>query len=290
MEKIDCAPKSHGDEAMGIVKTPELKVGALYLAKAAKKFPGVQDGGVATCLLGYALDIGIIKGMIVMGKDAYWNAFPVIVTDSKELEKYVGSIYFPINSRDFRAKVRRSIDIYEDIGVVVTPCELKILSVGSNAIKYDEICLKIGLFCLGSFNPKEFWDYVGKGIKREEIKRFEINKDLKLIDEKGKIVLQRPIKEAHEFSVPWCKKCPDFLPEAADLSIGAGPEKGTCAVYLQTTKGLEIFERAYKNSLLIVWDVPTKFKERFEKTLQQKRAKNPSKLYNPKTPDVILQG
>ena len=74
----------------------------------------------------------------------------------------------------------------------------------------------------------------------------------------------------HEYSIPWCKKCRDFIPGAADLSVGAGPEKGTCAVYLQTARGLEIFGEAYENGQLIVAEVPTKFKEKFEKTMLQK--------------------
>jgi len=57
------------------------------------------------------------------------------------------------------------------------------------------------------------------------------------------------------------------------LSVGAGPEKGTCAVYIQTARGLEIFRKAYENGNLVVAEVPAKFKEMFEKTEQQKRWK-----------------
>jgi len=39
---------------------------------------------------------------------------------------------------------------------------------------------------------------------------------------------------------------------------------------LQTARGLEIFGEAYENGQLIVAEVPTKFKEKFEKTMLQK--------------------
>jgi coenzyme F420 hydrogenase subunit beta len=251
-------------------RTKELEIGSLYQAKAVENIPNVQDGGVVTSLLGYALDEGIIKGAVVVGRDVHWNTFPILATDSHELKKYAGSVYFPINNRDYRA-VRKAIDTFKDIGIVVTPCELKVLDSGSNMVKPDEVYLKIGLFCLGSFNPEKFWDYVVEGIKREDVKRFEIDKELRLIDNEGKTVFQRPVKEAHEYSISWCKKCCDFIPDAADLSVGTGPEKGTCTVYLQTARGLEIFRGAYESGQLIVAEVPTKFKDKFEKTMHQKQ-------------------
>jgi len=252
-------------------ETVDLKIGSLYQAKSAEKIPNAQDGGVVSCLLGYALDRGIIKGAVVVGKDVHWNTFPVFVTDSRELKKYAGSVYFPINNREHRAMIRRAIDTYGDIGIVVTPGEMSVLGMGTNKVRPDEVYLKIGLFCLGSFSPEGFWDYVDGEIKREDIKRFEIDAELKLIDEEGKAVFHKPVKEAHDYSVPWCKKCQYFIPDAADLSIGAGPKKGTSAVYLQTARGLEIFREAYENGRLIVAEVPPKFKERFEKTKHQKR-------------------
>jgi coenzyme F420 hydrogenase subunit beta len=248
----------------------KLEIGSLYQAKAIKKIPNAQDGGVVTSLLGYALDDDIIKGAVVAGRDIYWNTFPAIVTDSRELKKYAGSVYFPMNNRDYKEMVRRAIDTYRDIGIVITPNELKVLGIGISMINSDEIYLKIGLFCLGIFNPEKFWNYVDKGIKREDVKRFEIDKELKLIDKEGKTIFQRPVKEAHEYSIPRCKKCRDFIPDAADLSVGAGPEKNTCGVYIQTARGLEIFKKAYKNDLLVVEEVPAKFNDRFKKTVHQK--------------------
>src|SRR5512136_889566 len=112
-----------------------MQIGSLYIAKSTEQIPNAQDGGVVTSLLGYALREGIIKCAVVAGKDSYWNTFSVIVTDSSDLKKYAGSIYFPIDSRDIRAKVRRAVDAKGEVGIVATPCELKVLGMGSNAIK-----------------------------------------------------------------------------------------------------------------------------------------------------------
>jgi len=271
IEKMNPTRNTLKESVQRFDKTIELELGSIYQAKTVEKIPNVQDGGVVTSLLEYALDKGMIKGAVVVGKNVYWNPFPVIVTDSSELRKYAGSVYFPINNRDYRRTIRGAIDTYGDIGIVVTPGELKVLGSGTNMVKSDEVCLKIGLFCLGSFDPEKFWRYVNNGIKREDVKRFEIDRDLRLFDGEGKVVFQRPVKEAHEYSIPWCKKCSEFMPGAADLSVGAGPEKGTCAVYLQTARGLEIFGKAYENGHLVVAEVPVKFKERFERTVHQKR-------------------
>ncbi len=251
--------------------TIDLEIGSLYQARSVEEIPNAQDGGVVSCLLGYALDKGIIKGAVVVGKDAHWNTFPVLVTDSRELKKYAGSVYFPINNREHKAMIRRAIDTYGDIGIVVTPGEMRVLGMGSNMVRPDEVYLKIGLFCLGSFSPERFWNYVDGEIKREDVKRFEIDKELRLINKEGIEVFQRPVKEAHEYSIHWCKKCRYFIPDTVDLSIGAGPKKGTSAVYLQTARGLEIFLKAYENGLLVLAEVPFKFRERFEKTVHQKR-------------------
>jgi coenzyme F420 hydrogenase subunit beta len=252
-------------------ETLNLKTGSLYQAKSVERIPHAQDGGVVSSLLGYALDEGIIKGAVVVGKDVHWNTYPVLVTDSRDLKKYAGSVYFPINNKEHRMMVRRAIDTYGDIGIVVTPGEMSVLGSGTNMIRPNEVYLKIGLFCLGSFRPDEFWNYVDGDIKREDIKRFEIDANVRLLDEGGKTVFQRPVKEAHDHSTSWCKRCRYFIPSTVDLSIGAGPKKGTSAVYLQTARGLEIFRKAHENGRLSVEDVPPKFKERFEKTMHQKQ-------------------
>jgi coenzyme F420 hydrogenase subunit beta len=262
--------KFEGSDPKSNEKPIELEIGSLYQAYAVEKFPNAQDGGVVTCLLGYALDEGLIKAAVAVGKDVHWNTFPVLVTESVELKKYAGSIYFPINNREYRRLTRKAIDAYGDIGIVVTPGELKVLGSGSSMVKSDEVFLKIGLFCLGSFDPEKFWSYVDSGIKREDIKRFEIDRELRLIDEDGKVIFERPVKEAHDYSIHWCKRCPEFIPSAADLSVGAGPEKGTSAVYIQTARGLEIFNEALEKGLLVIAEVPSKFKNRFNKTAVQK--------------------
>jgi coenzyme F420 hydrogenase subunit beta len=252
-------------------ETIDLEIGSLYQARSVEKIPNAQDGGVVSALLGYALDKGIIKGAVVVGKDIHWNTYPVLVTDSVELKNYAGSVYFPINNKEHRTMIRRAIDAYGDIGIVVTPGEMSVLGSGTDTIRPEEVYLKIGLFCLGSFRPEEFWDYVDGEIKREDIRRFEIDGELKLIDREGKEVFQRPVKEAHDHSISWCKKCRYFVPDAADLSMGAGPIKGMSAVYLQTVRGLEIFREAYEKGRLVVAKVPFKFRERFEKRVHQKR-------------------
>ena len=156
-------------------KPIKLETGSLYQARTVEKIPNAQDGGVVTGLLGYALDNGIIKGAVVVGKDVHWNTFPVLATDSQDLKNYAGSAYFPINNKDYRAMVRKAADTFRDIGIVVTPCELEVLDSGSNMVKLDEVYLKVGLFCLGSFNPVKFWNYVDEGIKEKTLR------DLKLI-------------------------------------------------------------------------------------------------------------
>jgi coenzyme F420 hydrogenase subunit beta len=270
-ERMNHNRNKFGESALGSKEIIELEIGSIYQATAVEKVQNVQDGGVVTGLLGYALNEGLIKAAVVVGKDDYWDTFPVLVTESSELRKYAGSVYFPINYKDYRRTVRRAIDAYGDIGIVATPGELKVLGSGTAMVKSDEVFLKIGLFCLGSFDPEKFWSYVDNEIKRKDVKRFEIDKDLRLIDADGKVVFERPVKEAHDYSIRWCKKCPEFIPGAADLSVGAGPEKGTSAVYLQTARGLEIFSKAYENGHLLIAEVPSKFRERFERIRRQKR-------------------
>jgi coenzyme F420-reducing hydrogenase beta subunit len=256
-----------------ISSSHRLETGSLYLARSVEEVSSAQDGGVVTCLLGYALDTGLIKSAVVARKDDCWNPSPVIVTDSSELKNYAGSIYFPLDNRDLRAKVRKAVDAHKDVGIVATPCELSVLGLGSNAVKSEEVYLKVGLFCLGSFNPEKFWNYVGDEIKREDVKRFEIGRDIRLIDREGRTAFRRPVREAHKYSIPWCKKCQEFVPAKADLSIGAGPRRGTCAVYLQTPRGMEVFKRAYEDNALIVEDISVEFRERFDKTIWQKGKK-----------------
>jgi coenzyme F420 hydrogenase subunit beta len=226
IEKMNHIRNKFGEPAQSSKEPIELDMGSIYQVNAVEKVPNVQDGGVVTGLLGYALDEGLIKAAVVVGKDVHWNTFPVLVTESSELRIYAGSVYFPINKREYRRTIRNAIDTYGDIGIVVTPGELKVLGTGTAMVKSDEVFLKIGLFCLGSFDPEKFWRYVNSGIRKEDVKRFEIDRDLRLIDANGKVIFRKPVKEAHDYSIQWCKRCPEFIPGAADLSVGAGPEKG----------------------------------------------------------------
>ncbi len=118
----------------------------------------------------------------------------------------------------------------------------------------DAVDLKIGLFCMETFNHTSFMEFLKKeGIDASEVDKFEI-KSGRFIANKGDEELYnvRLSKvKVKELVRPCCHGCGDFTSEFADLSVGnVGSPDGWSTVVVRTQRGEEALKAAEKAGLV----------------------------------------
>ncbi|WP_017981026.1 Coenzyme F420 hydrogenase/dehydrogenase, beta subunit C-terminal domain [Methanocaldococcus villosus] len=209
-----------------------------------------QDGGVVTKFLLYLLENNKIDAAIVVG-DENWKPVSLVVKDKEDLLKTSKSKYFISTLEALKEAAERG---FEKVAVVGLPCQINGLrklqyfpylakhdfELGRNGkpIKLPKIEYLIGLFCHGKFSYESVIKALEKrGIKIEDVKKFDIKKDLfvYLSDRVEKI----PLEELEMCS--GCKVCRDFTSELADVSVGSvGSPEGYSTIIIRTKKGEEI--------------------------------------------------
>jgi len=234
------------DEPMGIYK-------AIYSArsKLEEVLRVAQDGGIATTLLMYALDKGIIDSAIVSEvKRDIWRPWPSVVTEAKEVIKASGTKYTP---SPVLIGLRDAVEGYTKnrVGVVGTPCEVQTV----RKMQYSyKACYKlgsnvefvVGLFCMESFKYEDLMKFVeSKGVEAKSVRKFDISKGKFIAYIEDKEVMNVPLNEIKSCARGPCHICSDFTSEHSDISVGAvGSPKGWSTVIVRTKVGEEIFKGA----------------------------------------------
>ncbi|MDY6964819.1 MAG: Coenzyme F420 hydrogenase/dehydrogenase, beta subunit C-terminal domain [Halobacteriota archaeon] len=206
-----------------------------------------QDGGVVTSLLAYALEEGIIDGVVVTVADKDWKVTPIVVTSYEDLLKTAGTKYTKsANILGVKEAIESGLT---KIGVCGTPCHIQAVRKLQTleepyGIGKENIALSIGLFCMESFGYNLI-DFVGKKIKDiKEIDKFDIKKGELLVYSKNEIK-KIPLKEISQYAMPGCSTCKDFTAELADISVGSvGSPGGWSTVFVRSEIGEKVFKGA----------------------------------------------
>ena len=209
-----------------------------------------QDGGVATALLMFALEKGLIDGAIVSGSEPEKPFYPVakLATTSEEILSAAGTKYFcspnllPIT--DVLAQKK------QNVALVGTPCKIHaVRSLQMAGMKKLTTPLKmlIGLMCSECFTYH--------GLMEEHIhKKMGINlADIRKMNIKGKMLIATdagvtpiPLAEIKQYTRKSCSICKDFSSELADISVGGLGLDGWTFTIIRTEKGEELFSAAEK--------------------------------------------
>ena len=264
----DCPVAGFNDEEMdlkvfGRLRRPEEKnIGIyqeIYAAKATSSDiqKKAQDGGVVTAILIQFLKNGG-DGVIVsqLEDQKIWLPTPSIAKTRKEVIEAAGTKYTPSPAM---IGVKKAIkeEKLKKIAVVGTTCQMRGLSLATlgplkNKKYSDAVALKIGLFCMETFNYHDLMKYLkDNGVDSRRVTKFEI-KNGRFYALAGEERLHRvKLSKVKPMIRSGCIFCRDFTSEYADISVGnVGSPPGYSTVIVRTNKGKEILESAIKSGLI----------------------------------------
>lgn len=217
-----------------------------------------QDGGIVTTLLKNAFKQKIIEAALVVGvSEKPHEPLPLLIENEEDLLKSAGSRY----SNAHALKILQNSKKFKKIAVVGTPCVLEALRKVSvyplNEPFYNNIALKIGLFCMESFDYEKILDILKNEfltrrlIIPKEIKKMDINKGRFIIYKNNKDFFDIPIKKIKKYGRFGCFLCDDLTSELSDLSVGSiGAEPGWSTIITRTSKGVDLFQQAFNLKLI----------------------------------------
>jgi coenzyme F420 hydrogenase subunit beta len=207
-----------------------------------------QDGGVATALLLFALEKGLIDGAIVSGSDPAKPFYPVpkLATTADDILAGAGTKYFcspnllPLT--DVLAQKKTNV------ALVGTPCKIHaVRSLQMAGMKKPTAPLKflIGLMCSECFTYEGLMEnhIHGKlGISLADIRKMNIKGKMLINTDAG--ITPIPLADVKQYARKSCSICNDFSSELADISVGGLGLDGWTFTIIRTEKGEGLFSKA----------------------------------------------
>ncbi|MEM3109141.1 MAG: Coenzyme F420 hydrogenase/dehydrogenase, beta subunit C-terminal domain, partial [Candidatus Bathyarchaeia archaeon] len=246
------------DEPLGIVKKA-------YMARSRDEeiLKVAQDGGVASTILIYALEEGLIDVAAVTAPDPGnpLKPVPILASKREEILSAAGSRYSPGGSVGPLGDAELGYPNAK-VGFVGLPCQIQgirrmTFSPKGNRKRGERVSLTIGLFCMDSFHHKGLASHVeGKlNMNPSQIGKLDIKKGkLKVYVEAGgerREGPETPVKELEPYLIQGCSRCQDFTGELADISVGAvDAPNGWCIVITRSELGDNLIGEICRNGLL----------------------------------------
>jgi len=211
-----------------------------------------QDGGIATTLMVYALEQGIIDGTIVAGKgDRPWQPRPFVAMSREDILKAQGTKYNISPQISWLKEATRSFGL-DKVGVTGVCCQMQavrkaqLYPINMRDVP-DKIAFTVGLFCMENFPYKSMQtlveDHAGQNLS--SVKKMAIGKGkFWVYTERGNVV-SLPIKVTHKYEQPGCHVCLDYVSNLADISTGSvGSPDGWSTVFIRTKVGNHVWSKA----------------------------------------------
>jgi coenzyme F420 hydrogenase subunit beta len=240
---------------------------------------GGAGGGVITALLWNLMKQGVVDGCIVtrMNKKKPWIGEYFIARSYDELLESQGSRYMIIPVNSVFQNIRRLPGKY---AYAPLPCQVHgfRLAAEENPDLKEKIYAAIGLFCGGSLEPFVVTELLRtKGLSPQDIKDFQFRggewpgkmRAILKSDEIVDLHYSNYKDGAYNYLIGLympkrCQTCLDGSGEFADLAISDAWTKDKEGKYkfnahskilIRTAKGLQIFNNACKNGIIIAQDV-----------------------------------
>lgn len=211
-----------------------------------------QDGGIATTLMVYALEQGIIDGAIVAGKgDLPWQPRPFVAMSREDILKAQGAKYNISPQIACLKEATRSFGL-DKVGVTGVCCQIQavrkaqLYPINMRDVP-DKIALAVGLFCMVNFPYASIQalveDHAGQSLS--SVKKMRVKKGkFRVYTERGNVATV-PLEATHKYEQPGCHVCLDFVSNLGDISTGyVGSPDGWSTVFVRTKVGNDVWSKA----------------------------------------------
>jgi coenzyme F420 hydrogenase subunit beta len=232
---------------------------AAYAARTRREdiHEKAQNGGVVTSLLSQFIEDGG-DAVIVAGleEDKIWVPAPVIAKDMETVLESAGTKY---TSSPTLVGVKKAVkeEKLGNIAVVGTACQMRGLSRLTqgrfkNKRFTDSVGLRVGLFCMETFNYGDFMDYLkSNDVDPGKVTKFEIKSGRFYAYQGDEVVHRVRLKNVKALVRPCCHRCDDFVSEFADVSVGnVGSPDSWSTVLVRTERGEKALMSAVESGLI----------------------------------------
>ncbi len=240
-----------------------------------------QSGAIITTILKTAFREKLIDATIAVSvSDEPHKPLPVIIDREEELTRVSSTNYTNTPSLKMLHKARN----YRNIAIVGTPCMMeglkKISVYPLNKHFYENIALKIGLFCMELYDYDKMKELLKAEFKislDQKIKQIDIEKGRFYVFYKDGSIFTIPVKKLKKYARLECSFCDDLTSEQADISVGSiGSKSEWTTVIIRTERGAKLFEKVLNHQLIEVKEI----KEDSKSFLSLNRiAKSKQKVY-----------
>ena len=251
------------------------------------------SGGATTSILSYLINSKHLNGVIVSRLVKEGNKFhgqTEIVTDDKDLMKFMGSVYYPTKTNEILKKLKHLNGKYAVVGL---PCQVAGIKKMRKIEKeiFDKIFLTLGIFCSHVPNRNALYFL----LNQYEIDANNV-KDIRFrgsgfpgkmkICLKDNQILYIPFPEYYDrgfglfFKPKRCTLCIDATAELADISFGEfwdrsslqGEEKKS-VVITRTQKGEDIFRDTERSGYITTREIDESALVNTQSILKKKKEK-----------------
>jgi glutamate synthase (NADPH/NADH) small chain len=212
-----------------------------------------QDGGVVSTLLITAFKTQIIDAALVVTSDNLFKPIPILIENEDDVLKSAGTKY----SNAHPLSILHSAKKFKKLAIIGTPCVLegiqKISFYPLNKPLFNNIALKIGLFCMESFDYEDIINIVNQEFKvaPDKIKKMNIKKGRFYVYQENGEILDIPVEQVKKYARYGCFLCDDLTSELTDVSVGSiGSEPNWSTVIVRSKKGADLMEKASELQLI----------------------------------------